>query len=110
MEEARQMRAAWQPVFHSASLAQYAAPMRDGAERLMARLAQAEKEQKEVNIWRLLGDMTMDVVGTTAFGCVLATSHSYPPSASQRDVVVGRGTARKASDPNGTALLTPPQG
>jgi hypothetical protein len=45
--------------------------MREGAKRLMSRLESAEKEGKEVNIWRLLGDMTMDVVGTTAFGWVL---------------------------------------
>eukprot|EP00873_Tetraselmis_striata_P046538 jgi/Tetstr1/466802/TSEL_011272.t1 len=72
-DRAKSVRAAWQPVFHSASLAEYSGPMREGAERLMARLAEAEKEQTEVNIWRLLGDMTMDVVGTTAFGVDLET-------------------------------------
>mmetsp|Transcript_11953 Transcript_11953/g.30216 ORF Transcript_11953/g.30216 Transcript_11953/m.30216 type:complete len:521 (+) Transcript_11953:2-1564(+) len=84
-DRAKSVRAAWQPVFHSASLAEYAAPMRKGAERLMARLAEAEKEQTEVNIWRLLGDMTMDVVGTTAFGVDLQTQADTSTAGSGED-------------------------
>jgi len=85
MSQARQLRAAWQPVFHSTSLAEYAAPMREGAKRLMSRLESAEKEGKEVNIWRLLGDMTMDVVGTTAFGVDLQTQSDTSIDGSSED-------------------------
>mmetsp|Transcript_13353 Transcript_13353/g.37834 ORF Transcript_13353/g.37834 Transcript_13353/m.37834 type:complete len:357 (-) Transcript_13353:1259-2329(-) len=83
--EAKSLRAAWQPVFHSSSLADYAGPMREGARRLLARLDQAEKLDKEVNIWRLLGDMTMDVVGTTAFGVDLNTQSDTDTSGSSDD-------------------------
>ena len=65
---AKTIRSAWQPVFHSGHLSSYAAPMQEGAQRLLKRLRRAEEEGAEVNVWRLLGDMTMDVVGTTAFG------------------------------------------
>ena len=65
---AKTIRSAWQPVFHSDHLSSYAAPMQEGAQRLLARLKRAEEEGAEVNIWRLLGDMAMDVIGTTAFG------------------------------------------
>lgn len=68
VETAKMLRAAWQPVFHTESLSSYAPTMQLGAKALLARLERAAKEVKEVNIWRLMGDMTMDVVGTTAFG------------------------------------------
>jgi hypothetical protein len=56
--------------------------MRDGADRLARRLEKAAEEGVEVNMWRLLGDLTMDVVGTTAFGWVnlLNLPLPLPPS------------------------------
>eukprot|EP00193_Tetraselmis_chui_P017596 CAMPEP_0177795416 /NCGR_PEP_ID=MMETSP0491_2-20121128/26220_1 /TAXON_ID=63592 /ORGANISM="Tetraselmis chuii, Strain PLY429" /LENGTH=524 /DNA_ID=CAMNT_0019318243 /DNA_START=73 /DNA_END=1647 /DNA_ORIENTATION=+ len=66
--DAKLLRSAWQPIFHSNNLASYASHMRDGADRLARRLEKAAEEGVEVNMWRLLGDLTMDVVGTTAFG------------------------------------------
>ena len=43
--------------------------MNEAAELLMRNLAAAAKAGRPVDIHRLLGDMTMQVVGTTAFGC-----------------------------------------
>lgn len=43
--------------------------MNSGVDRLMARLAPEARAGAEVNIFALLGQMTMDVVGTSAFGC-----------------------------------------
>lgn len=44
--------------------------MNEAAELLMRNLSAAAKAGRPVDIHRLLGDMTMQVVGTTAFGCV----------------------------------------
>lgn len=62
-------------MFHSSNLSGFVPTMKEGAARLMARLHRAQREGKEVDMKRLLGDMTMDVVGSTAFGCV-----ESPPS------------------------------
>ncbi len=43
--------------------------MNEAAELLMRNLSAAAKAGRPVDIHRLLGDMTMQVVGTTAFGC-----------------------------------------
>ncbi|EIE24557.1 cytochrome P450 [Coccomyxa subellipsoidea C-169] len=69
----RSMKHAWLPVFNSASLEISSKEMNIGAERLAATLAKFAKQGKEVNIWRQFGYMTMDVVGTTAFGVELRT-------------------------------------
>ncbi len=45
--------------------------MNSGADRLIKRLGKAAAKGQEVNIWRMLGDLTMDVVGTASFGCGL---------------------------------------
>ena len=42
--------------------------MNVGVDRLGAILAKNAKEGKELNIWRQFGHMTMDVVGSAAFG------------------------------------------
>ena len=44
--------------------------MNGGADRLIKRLGKAAAKKQEVNIWRMLGDLTMDVVGTASFGWV----------------------------------------
>ncbi|KAK9909472.1 hypothetical protein WJX75_002811 [Coccomyxa subellipsoidea] len=69
----RSMKHAWLPVFNSASLEISSKEMNIGAERLAAVLTKFAKQGKEVNIWRQFGYMTMDVVGTTAFGVELRT-------------------------------------
>ncbi|BDA42788.1 Cytochrome P450 3A24 [Coccomyxa sp. Obi] len=69
----RSMKHAWLPVFNSASLEISSKEMNIGAERLAITLAKFAKEGKEVNIWRQFGYMTMDVVGTAAFGVELRT-------------------------------------
>lgn len=51
------------------SLEAYSSLMNEAAELLMRNLAAAAKARRPVDIHRLLGDMTMQVVGTTAFGC-----------------------------------------
>ena len=43
--------------------------MNAGVEQLQAVLARAAQADQEVNLHALLGRMTMEVVGTTAFGC-----------------------------------------
>lgn len=44
--------------------------MNGAADRLIKRLGKAAAKKQEVNIWRMLGDLTMDVVGTASFGWV----------------------------------------
>jgi hypothetical protein len=39
------------------------------AEQLAAVLGQKAETGEEVEIWRLFGCLTMEVVGSTAFGC-----------------------------------------
>lgn len=67
----RSLRNAWQPAFFSESLNGYANLMNAGADRLLRRLGKAAAKEQEVNIWRMLGDLTMDVVGTASFGCAM---------------------------------------
>lgn len=42
--------------------------MNVGADRLAAILSKHAQEGRELNIWRQFGHMTMDVVGSAAFG------------------------------------------
>ncbi|KAK9901608.1 hypothetical protein WJX75_004612 [Coccomyxa subellipsoidea] len=69
----RSIRNAWQPAFFSESLNGYANLMNSGADRLIKRLGKAAAKGQEVNIWRMLGDLTMDVVGTASFGVEFRT-------------------------------------
>jgi hypothetical protein len=54
----------------SESLEGYSTVMNAGAERLLARLGRAAAKGQEIDVWRYLGGLTMDVVGTASFGCV----------------------------------------
>lgn len=65
----RSLRNAWQPAFVSDSLEGYSALMNAAMDRLIRRLARAAAQEKEVDVWRYLGQMTTDVVGTASFGC-----------------------------------------
>ncbi|KAK9909316.1 hypothetical protein WJX75_000424 [Coccomyxa subellipsoidea] len=69
----RSMKSAWLPVFNSASLEISSKEMNIGANRMAAILTNKAKEQGELNIWRQFGHLTMDVVGSAAFGVELRT-------------------------------------
>ena len=64
----RSAKNSWLPVFNSASLEISSKEMNVGADRLAAILSRAAQEGRELNIWRQFGHMTMDVVGSAAFG------------------------------------------
>ena len=64
----RALKGAWQPMFFSSSLDGFRPMMVEGADMLCARLEAAAAAGAEVDVWRLLGAMTMDVVQRAAFG------------------------------------------
>ncbi len=64
----RSLKMGWLPAFYRESLAGYWAGMKLGAERLAAQLTAAAEAHKEVDLWELLGRMTMEVTANTAFG------------------------------------------
>ena len=76
--------------------------MNEAAELLMRNLAAAAAAGRPVDIHRLLGDMTMQVVGTTAFGRALskgpvpAAAGDRAPSPVLWRVCLYRMTARHA--------------
>ncbi|CAL5219444.1 g1276 [Coccomyxa viridis] len=72
----RSAKASWLPVFNSASLEISSKEMNVGADRLAAILSRAANEGRELNIWRQFGHMTMDVVGSAAFGVELRTQEA----------------------------------
>ena len=51
------------------SLESYLALMNEATDILLMKLAAAAKEDRVVDLYKLIGDMTLQVVGTTAFGC-----------------------------------------
>jgi len=73
--------------------------MNNGAEKLLVRLANAEG--KEVNIWRIFGDMTFDVVGSAAFGVDFdtqtAAGGARPATEDSNDLVTASATVFKAA-------------
>ena len=62
------MRAAWQPFFFSTSMASFCGLMNDAADELVAALTAAAESGDAIDITKPIGQMTMQVVGTTAFG------------------------------------------
>lgn len=62
------LKHAWQAMFHPSSLRAYAGMMNASAEQLADVLAAKAETREEVEIWRLFCCLTMDVVGSTAFG------------------------------------------
>ena len=71
-EDWKTARNAWQPFFSKDSLGKQGPLMANSAARLCDVLASAAEEGRPIDIWRQLGRMTMDVVGTCAFGWVHA--------------------------------------
>jgi cytochrome P450 len=61
-------RNTWQPFFSHDSIAQHGKLMADSADKLCTLLRTAAEEGRVVDIWRECGKLTLDVVGTTAFG------------------------------------------
>ncbi|UPQ99426.1 cytochrome P450 [Chloropicon primus] len=63
-------------IFHSVDkMAGFAPLMKSTADELADRLALV-KEGESVDIWRLFGDMTLDVIGSTVFGVRFNSIHS----------------------------------
>lgn len=64
----RTLRNAWTPAFAPSSLEGYMKAMNESATKLRARLLALAKEGQPVDIWRELGNMTLQAVGTSAYG------------------------------------------
>ena len=107
--------AAFLPMFRGPFLAAYAPLMLNSADRLADRLAAVAETGAEVDIWRLLGAMTMEVVLACAFGVqvdaqatsgatdaagvpVPCCSGPLPPSVPPRPALGGFGDASSGSD------------
>ena len=54
------------------SLEAYATLMNDCASQLLERLQAAAASSTEIDMWQVMGDMTMHVIGSAAFGWSLA--------------------------------------
>lgn len=67
-EHWRASRAAWQPFFSRQSLQGHATFMVRSADALCALLGSAAGTAQQVDVWRSLQSLTLDVVGRTAFG------------------------------------------
>lgn len=65
----RSIRNAWQPSMFTESLEGYSEVMNRACDRLIRRLGRAAAKRQELDMFRVLGNLTMDVVGTTSFGC-----------------------------------------
>ncbi|KAF5836104.1 hypothetical protein DUNSADRAFT_6475 [Dunaliella salina] len=81
----RTLRNTWQPAFSPAALSGYVPLMAASTERLIDRLhwIAAQKEGKPVNeaaidMWRELGAMTLQVVGSTAYGVDFCAIEQVP--------------------------------
>ncbi|KAL4438672.1 hypothetical protein ABPG77_006276 [Micractinium sp. CCAP 211/92] len=72
-ERWRASRAAWQPFFSRPSMQVHSVRMAQSAGRLCSLLEGAAASGAEVDMWRSMGQLTMDVVGTTVFGVTFDT-------------------------------------
>lgn len=62
------LRQAWQAMFHPDSLKGYVGFINTSADHLVDALAPSAKSGQPIEIWRLMGRLTLDVVGSAAFG------------------------------------------
>ncbi|KAK9820625.1 hypothetical protein WJX72_012453 [[Myrmecia] bisecta] len=62
------LRAAMQPLFHTSSLVSYDPIMNQALDTLLANLEAPAASGEPVDMWNQLGRMTMQVLGTAAFG------------------------------------------
>lgn len=67
----KSFRFAWQPMFHHSSLEAFVSLMRGKAERLVHVLDKEAKQSTPVDIVTTFNEMTMEVVGETAYGYVV---------------------------------------
>lgn len=67
-EQWRVARNTWQPFFSKDATARHGQLMAASADRLAAQLRAAAAAGQQVDVWRAALRMTLDVVGTTAFG------------------------------------------
>mmetsp|Transcript_1357 Transcript_1357/g.4048 ORF Transcript_1357/g.4048 Transcript_1357/m.4048 type:complete len:577 (-) Transcript_1357:297-2027(-) len=65
------MRQAWQAMFHPDSLRGYIGFINQSADHLVEALAPAAQSGSEVEVWRVMGQLTVEVVGSAAFGLPL---------------------------------------
>ena len=77
-EKWKASRNAWQPFFSVSSISKHAQLMAASADKLVAQLRVAGQEGREVDVWRMAGLMTLDVVGTCAFGVDFKTLDQQP--------------------------------
>lgn len=71
-ERWRSIRHAWTPLFFTGSLEGYSMLMNSCTDTLLARLDAAAAAGQIIDIWSMLGDLTMHVIGSSAFGWVVA--------------------------------------
>jgi len=64
----RVLHKAWEPTFYPDSVTGYSPLMKGCGVKLADRLEQLAAEGAPINIWREVGDLTMAVVGKSAFG------------------------------------------
>lgn len=64
----RQLHRTWQPVFYADSVRACAPLMDSAAQRMLDRLDELAANGQPLDIWREVGNLTMSIVGTTAFG------------------------------------------
>ncbi|KAG2492006.1 hypothetical protein HYH03_009736 [Edaphochlamys debaryana] len=103
----RLVRSSWQPAFSSASLSGYLPRMLDCAEALAGRLAGRAAGAGRVDLWRELGAMTLQVVGSTAYGVDFHTAED-PEEADDTPaplVAAGKGPAGQDDKQFGRALV-----
>lgn len=72
-ERWRASRAAWQPFFSRPSMQVHSVRMAQSAGRLCELLEGAAASGAEVDMWRSMGQLTIDVVGSTVFGVTFDT-------------------------------------
>ena len=99
------------------SLEAFSSLMNEAAALLVRKLDAAAKDKQPVDIHNLLGDMTMGVVGTTAFGYIILCSpaecsaHTCSCKVGRSTCETGRslaviGCCGKCKDACGSALVT----
>jgi cytochrome P450 len=87
------LRKVWQPTFHSESLAGYAPRMASEAARLVDHLSEVAAGGAPTNIWRDIGNMTMSVVGSAAYGVDFALLSKAPAAGPHRGQELVRAAA-----------------
>ncbi|KAK9845974.1 hypothetical protein WJX81_007324 [Elliptochloris bilobata] len=103
----RSLRAAWQPAMLQKSLQNYAALMNASVERTALLLEPAARAGTEINLFALLGGMSMDVVGTAAFGVDFRTQDNASMDPEAQRLVDAAITMFRVSDAGASAYMLP---